>query len=176
MLDASASDVDGYYDGMMVMVSTDWQRRLIASYDGASRTATITADWETVPPSGTAYYIRQYAQKEWSDRCTGTHMAQNTPKGVSVEVLVDLCNRVRAAPWFCMPTAASDDYVTRFASYVRDHLDPALKVYIEYSNETWNTGYPGFDYSAAKGAEMGINPWQFHAHRAVQMFKPIFDS
>lgn len=63
-------------------------------------------------------------------------------RGVPVEVMVDLANRVGADPWFTLPHGADDDYVTRFAQVVHDRLDPRLKVHAEWSNEVWNWIFP----------------------------------
>ncbi|MBA84258.1 calcium-binding protein [Thalassobius sp. S69A] len=59
-------------------------------------------------------------------------------RGVPVEVMVQLANQIGADPWFNMPHAADDAYIEAFATYVRDHLDPRRKAYVEYSNEMWN--------------------------------------
>ncbi len=58
--------------------------------------------------------------------------------GVPMEAMVELANRTGADPWFCMPHLADDDYVRRFAEYVRDNLDPRLVAHVEFSNEAWN--------------------------------------
>ncbi len=59
-------------------------------------------------------------------------------KEVPVDVQVQLANKVQADPWFNIPHLVDDDYVTRFAAYVAEHLDPSLRAYVEFSNETWN--------------------------------------
>ncbi len=64
-----------------------------------------------------------------------------TSDGVAVEDMVHLANLVGADPWFNMPHLADDAYVRAFATYVRDHLDPALTVRVEYSNEIWNGNF-----------------------------------
>ena len=58
--------------------------------------------------------------------------------GIPVEVMVALANEVETDAWFNMPHLADDDFVRRFARYVRDNLDPELTVYVEFSNEVWN--------------------------------------
>ncbi len=75
-------------------------------------------------------------------------------KGVPVEVLVELANQLHADPWFTMPHYVDDLYVHKFAEYTLNHLNAALKPYIEYSNETWNSGFIGFHYMQAKGLEI----------------------
>ena len=55
--------------------------------------------------------------------------------------MVGLANTNGANPWFTMPFDADAEYYTNFAAYVRDHLDPKLKAYVEFSNEVWNEGF-----------------------------------
>jgi hypothetical protein len=57
--------------------------------------------------------------------------------GVPVEILVQLANLTRSNPWFSFSGNSEDDYISKFAVYVRDHLDPDLKVYIENGDEPW---------------------------------------
>jgi hypothetical protein len=76
-------------------------------------------------------------QKEWSDRPTADD-ARYSQYGVSVETMVEFANRTGNDPWFTMPHQATDEYVTNFASYVKDNLNPNLTPYVEYTNEAWN--------------------------------------
>jgi len=76
--------------------------------------------------------------------------------GVPVEVMVDLANQAGASPWFNVPWNADDDYITRFATYVRDNLAPGQQVYVETSNEVWNAGYPVYHQAAAEGLQEGL--------------------
>ena len=36
-----------------------------------------------------------------------------TVRGAPLEIMIELCNRLGANPWFCMPHRADDDYVRR---------------------------------------------------------------
>lgn len=69
-------------------------------------------------------------------------------RGVPVEVMVDLANRVGADPWFNMPHRADDTYVRRFAEMVAADLAPELKAYVEYSNEVWNFLFSQAQYAS----------------------------
>lgn len=80
------------------------------------------------------------AQSQWNTRPT-TQSARYSQQGASVEVMVELANRIDADPWFTMPHQASDDYVLNFASYVKLHLEPGRKVYVEFTNEGWNSDF-----------------------------------
>lgn len=71
--------------------------------------------------------------------------------GVPVEEMVALANQMGADAWFSMPWNADDDYITKFATYVRDNLAPGRQVYVETSNEVWNAGYPVYHQAAAEG-------------------------
>jgi len=112
----------------------------------------------------------------WSERpCPDD--ATCTVKGVPVEVMVDLCNRLKADAWFCMPHLADDDYVRHFAQSVKERLDPSLKVYIEYSNEVWNGMFAQSKWAGEQGIRLGFakQPWEagwaFTAYRSVQIFR-----
>ncbi|MGY6214123.1 cellulose-binding protein [Methylolobus aquaticus] len=70
--------------------------------------------------------------------------------GGPVEMIVALGNRTGTDIWVNMPTRSDDDYVRQFATYVHDHLQPARRVYVEYSNEVWNTAFPGGAWVEAK--------------------------
>lgn len=113
---------------------------------------------------------------EWEDRPLPTD-ATYALRGVPVEVMVNLANTLHSDVWFNMPHAASDDYVMQFATYVRDHLDPQLDIYIEFSNETWNGQFQQANYVMDQGMALNLAEgdrfWsglKFHSQRAVEMF------
>ncbi len=62
--------------------------------------------------------------------------------GVPVEVMVQTANQAGSDLWVTVPWNADDDYITKFATYVRDNLAANHRVYVEVSNEVWNGGYP----------------------------------
>ncbi len=82
---------------------------------------------------------------------------ESTRRGVPVEIMVQLANRVGADPWFSIPHLADDEFVRRFAETVRDSLDPKLKVYVEHSNEVWNSSYPQKAYAQERGLALGLS-------------------
>lgn len=105
----------------------------------------------------------------WDDMSAAN--GPRTSRGVAVEHMVRLANEIGADPWFTMPHLADDTYVRNFATYVRDHLDPALTVRVEYSNEVWNFAFSQTHWLrdqavAAWGEEAYID---YHAKRAVEM-------
>jgi hypothetical protein len=76
--------------------------------------------------------------------------------GVPVEVMVQTANELNVDPWFTVPWNADDDYITRFATYVRDNLAPGHVAYVEVSNEVWNPSYPVFIQAKNEGAAEGL--------------------
>jgi hypothetical protein len=120
------------------------------------------------------------ANQHWSDRTTSSHNTQARPQGASVEHMIDLCNRVKADPWFCIPHQATDDYITQFATLVKNNLDPQLRVYIEHSNEIWNSGFSQGLYVQNNGLslwpELNTSTGKFearmrmHSKRSVEIF------
>ena len=115
-------------------------------------------------------------QKDWADR-PWPGDATWTAKGIPVEVMVDLCNRLKINPWFCLPHLVTDDYVRQFATLVKRTLDPSLKIYVEYSNEIWNGMFAQTKYAGDEGLRLGLGQkhweagWHYSAARSVQIFR-----
>jgi hypothetical protein len=114
--------------------------------------------------------------RSWSERPTPQD-ATFSQKGVALETMIDLCNRLKADPWFCMPHLADDEYVRKFAAMVGERLAPDRKVYVEYSNEVWNGMFPQSKYAGEEGIQRGFaeKPWEaawrYTAYRSVQIFR-----
>jgi hypothetical protein len=115
--------------------------------------------------------------KHWDERAKVQDVTWDTPAGVPVEVMVDLANRLKADPWFCMPHQADDEFVRSFATLVKERLDPGRKAYVEYSNECWNGIFGQARYCAERGKELklGDNAYQaqlrFFSQRSVEIFR-----
>ncbi len=119
--------------------------------------------------------------RQWSERPRVEDARYSTDKGVPLEVMVDLANELGADPWFTLPHEASDEYVREFAKMVRARLHPGRKVYVEYSNEVWNSMFGQSGYARSKGLEAGLsdNPFlaqlRFYSARSVEVMK-IFEA
>jgi Ca2+-binding RTX toxin-like protein len=86
----------------------------------------------------------------WADRATMADASWATKAhadGVPLEVMVRLANETGTDMWWNVPTRADDSYVRNALSYIRDHLDPTLKVHVEYSNEVWNWAFDASKYA-----------------------------
>ncbi len=115
----------------------------------------------------------------WNERNTMSQQTwggKPTVRGAPLEIMVELANQTGSDPWFCLPHKASNDYIYKFASYVRKHLRPGLKVYIEYTNEAWNTIFTQAHYVKDKGGDLRLDPdrakagYKYYSMRSVQIF------
>jgi hypothetical protein len=116
--------------------------------------------------------------KSWNDR-PKTNDATFSKRGVALETMIDLCNRLKVDAWFCIPHLADDDFVRHFAEMVKQRLDPSRKVYIEYSNEVWNSQFQQNRHAQEQAKALGLGPkerpWEgaamFHGKRSVDIFR-----
>lgn len=119
-------------------------------------------------------------QSTWADR-PQVDDARWSIAGAPVELMVALANRLHADPWFTVPHLADDAYVTQLATYLRDHVDPSLRVYVEHSNEVWNGQFAQATYARDRGLELGLSSDAFqaqllyHSQRSLQIFQ-IFET
>lgn len=123
--------------------------------------------------------ITRNPESHWSER---PHLQEATwgggygARGAPLEIQVDLANRMQTDAWFNLPHAADDEYIRNFASYVRDQLHPQARIYVEYTNEVWNTSFSHSEYTQKKGIEAGFNinsveaGYQYYIKRAGEVF------
>ncbi len=123
------------------------------------------------------------AVTEWTDRKLPTDASQSAvptigkKSGACWEHVIDLANRTQTDAWINVPNSASADYVAQLATLLKNGLDPDLNIYVESSNEVWNTA-PGFEqsqYNQAQAAALGIGEQENHARRTVELAQ-IFGS
>ncbi|MGF1452800.1 MAG: hypothetical protein ACFB21_12080 [Opitutales bacterium] len=131
----------------------------------------------------------------WSDRPTPDQLTyfvpsplrdQHVPRGVPLEWLIELCNVMKADPWFTLPHQATDIHVRSFAEMVNGRLDPVRTVYVEYSNEIFNPAFSQRDYAIRKARERGLDEGEadvsdgdlvarFYGLRATEIFQAFRD-
>jgi hypothetical protein len=87
-------------------------------------------------------------QSAWDNRPKETDRTWRN-KGVPIEVMLKLSNRLKAHPWFTIPHLADLNYVKEFAKTIRAKLNKNLTVYIEHSNEVWNGQFEQAKYANA---------------------------
>jgi hypothetical protein len=121
-------------------------------------------------------------QGEWANRSKVDDASYARGKGVPIEIMVALANRLGANPWFTMPHKATDEYMANFAQHVKTCLNPGLKVYVEFSNEVWNWQFQQAHYAleqgkARWGEDKGDAFMQWYGMRTAQMsdiWKQVF--
>lgn len=118
----------------------------------------------------------------WSDRPT-LQSSTFSKRGIPAELLVDLSNRMRADLWVCIPHKADDDYVRNLAQLLRRRLHPSLRLYVEYSNEVWNSQFEQARWAVERGRGLQLGgpglrdweyQWHYYARRSVEVFR-IFE-
>lgn len=120
-------------------------------------------------------------QHDFAERPVAEMARYTTELGAPLEVMVALANQQQAAPWFTMPAPANDAYLQAFAQLVHAQLDPDIPVYVEYSNEVWNTGgafhaqgsyidtQAAAEFGSAADAEWYTARMNWHGKRTAEM-------
>jgi hypothetical protein len=77
--------------------------------------------------------------ESWSSRTLLTHQDQTTNKGLAYEYASALSNVLDADAWINVPHRANDAFVRSLAQLFRANLASNVKLYVEYTNEAWNS-------------------------------------
>ncbi|MGV6813597.1 MAG: GC-type dockerin domain-anchored protein [Phycisphaerales bacterium] len=115
-------------------------------------------------------------QHDWTMRPVPSDSGYALGLGVPIEVMVDLCNELDVDPWFCMSHQYDDNYIDNFAALVASRLEPERTVYVEHSNEVWNSIFPQYHDAVQRAQELNIpgDPFQsamrYHSQRSVEIF------
>jgi hypothetical protein len=111
-------------------------------------------------------------QSRWTTRRPKGQL-QNEP--VAFEWQIDLCNRAQKDYWVNVPHTANAAYFTQLAQLIREQLDPRLRVYVEWSNEIWNGGFPQHDYARNQGQALALPgndlAAAYQVHQSVRVFE-----
>jgi len=94
---------------------------------------------------------------EWLPESNYTWSHGHEPLGaVPLAVIARLCNEVNSACYVNVPSLATDAHITSFAEFFRDNVNDHLPVYIEYSNEVWNSSKGQHDFSSQQAYELWL--------------------
>ncbi|BAQ62824.1 cellulose-binding domain protein [Geminocystis sp. NIES-3708] len=111
-------------------------------------------------------------QKQWQDRPI-PDIVTYSQKGVALETMIALANKLQKDVWFNIPHQATDEYIANFTQLVKNTLDPNLKIYLEFSNEVWNWQFKQAHYALAQGKkhwnQEGNAYMQWYGMRTAQM-------
>ncbi len=182
-LGGNASNVANFYTSNMVAtvkVNGKFQHVMLSGYDSLTKTIKFATP-VPVPTDGLpiSVVIRDYYNRTWGSRTPLSPILQTSQSGVAFEYMIELANITKKTPWFTIPTAADDGFVNSLLTLIENKLDKNLKAYIEYSNETWNSVFPQYNYSEAMQQKLGLNNISstiipadaFHSYRATQIFR-----
>ncbi len=94
-----------------------------------------------------------------------------TRRGVPIEIVVALANRLEADPWITVPHMASDALVRDWAQVVARGLAPGRVAWVEYSNEVWNWQFGQARWADEQGRKIwGEGAWlAFYAQRSAEV-------
>ena len=77
--------------------------------------------------------------KHWSMRATDATTHYVSEKGVPWEHAIELALVAGKDLWINIPAQADDDYVRQLATLLNERLPAQTKLYVEFSNEVWNS-------------------------------------
>jgi len=117
----------------------------------------------------------------WKDRPTlekATWGGKEGVRGIPLEVMIGLANILNVDPWFNIPHNADDAFIYKFAQTVKQKLKPNLRIYIEYSNETWNNIFvPQAEHMKQTGYKLKLDKnrniagSKYYSLQSVRIFK-----
>jgi hypothetical protein len=138
---------------------------------------TMTNGGDPKYPARTTWTHRKHKEDASQDRIAP--IGKND--GGAWEYIIELCNTVKMDPWINIPVSADSGYIASLAQLFKDNLVQGLHIYVESSNEVWNTA-PGFEqslYSQEEADTLKIGEHENHARRTVQIakiFSQVFGS
>lgn len=100
-----------------------------------------------------------------------TSTANGKKIGLPVSAIADLGNKTGRPIWICVPHQFTDAAITSLATDLRNLC--GSKIYVEYSNEVWNSAFGQFGYTVtqAAGSGTGLNNYQWTGLRAAQVME-----
>lgn len=89
-------------------------------------------------------------QVNWSDRPLPTDRNYSVRGGCYEDALL-LCKQTNKAAWLCVPCQANADYLKQLIALIKQRARGP--VYVEWSNEIWNSAFPQWKQAMALAAE-----------------------
>ena len=114
-------------------------------------------------------------ETSWKERPKPSD-ARYTLKGIPFELTLELAKRLGTNVWYTVPHRADDDYVGRLAQLLRERVPRERAVYIELSNEVWNSVFSQSEHARRRGTELGLSkdPFEaqlrYHSRRSREVF------
>jgi len=175
-LNSGVSNIQIYRPGY----PTDGSRMISSEYGASMAKADVIRfmDWGATNANPTVNWAdRARPANAWCSPVAAVDangLPQFGNNGVPYEMMVRFCNGGNSDLYVCVPARANDAYITNLANLIKygsDGVNPYtstqtspvwaplnsnLKVYVEYSNEVWNSQFP--QWSETRGAaELQLN-------------------
>lgn len=147
----------GYAWDTAKLFTDEW----LTSLSPYSLVRTMNTTRTSVPKGIGAEIYSSEGQTTWASRWTDA----STPAGKiwrrhTWETVAQIANTTGKDIWVCIPLRATDDYIAGMFSLLHSLINPGIKIYVEYSNEVWNTQQafqPQFQYCQAQArTELGL--------------------
>lgn len=116
------------------------------------------------------------SDQNWNERSKANYYTQTTSAGVAWENVIELANLTQKDIWINIPHLATDNYITQLAQLLNTTLDPNIKIYLEYSNEVWNSifqqNHAAIDFANNLGytGQNWEKVWKFTSKRSADVF------
>ncbi len=159
--------------GVIATSKLEDETRMIEVVDSHTfRTDIFSPGWKRYRLEGNPYNDSLIEFKEGSNG----NLTMLIRSGIAVEDIAEISNDANIDSWVTIPHLVDDNYIRNFARVLNEKLDSDRKVYVEYSNEVWNTAGPfrQTQYAEAMGRHEGIGIHAFKAKRSAEIFK-IFE-
>jgi uncharacterized protein YqcC (DUF446 family) len=124
-------------------------------------------DWTLTNGSGVVNWSDRWLPDNQNNYNIPASGSDGKPSGLAYEWMIDLCNRVQMDCWITLPhrtDQSTDGHWTKTATLFHENLDPDLRLWIEYSNETWNfmcAWFPQACYASERGSAVGLEGDQY---------------
>lgn len=113
----------------------------------------------------------------WQERVPAQYHRQNREEeGMAYEYVIELANHLQKDIWINIPHQADTTYIRNMAELFYNNMNAQSTVYVEFSNEVWNSIFQQTDYVEGEGPypnDIGRNLGWF-ANRAFTIWENVY--
>jgi hypothetical protein len=107
---------------------------------------------------GVAAPIGSFTPTNWGDNATLSYYTwpSSTGHGIPFEIVGELCTRAVCDGWVCAAHTTTPAFWAQMATTLKGVFPANQKLYVEFSNETWNTAAAPYAAMLAAGRSSGF--------------------